>query len=90
MIIEEADFKMESDNRGRFDLSFRNNTNTNWKLYGYSMTLKNCIQAISHERLSQKLDVTDLKTFIKELKSMHNEVVNLLSIIHEYLTISNS
>ena len=47
------------------------------------MTLKNCIQAISHERLSQKLDVTDLKTFIKELKSMHNEVVNLLSIINE-------
>lgn len=40
MVIEEADFKMESDNRGRFDLSFRNNTNTNWKLYGYSMTLK--------------------------------------------------
>lgn len=83
MIIEEADFKMESDNRGRFDLFFRNNTNTNWKLYGYSMTLKNCIQAISHERLSQKLDVIDLKTFIKELKSMHNEVVNLLSIINE-------
>lgn len=83
MVIEEADFKMESDNRGRFDLSFRNNTNTNWKLYGYSMTLKNCIQAISYERLSQKLDVTDLKTFIKELKSMHNEVVNLLSIINE-------
>lgn len=83
MVIEEADFKMESDNRGRFDLSFCNNTNTNWKLYGYSMTLKNCIQAISHERLSQKLDVTDLKTFIKELKSMHNEVVNLLSIINE-------
>lgn len=83
MVIEEADFKMESDNRGRFDLSFRNNTNTNWKLYGYSMTLKNCIQAISHERLSQKLDVTDLKTFIKELKLMHNEVVNLLSIINE-------
>ncbi len=83
MVIEEADFKMESDNRGRFDLSFRNNTNTNWKLYGYSMTLKNCIQAISHERLSQKLDVIDLKTFIKELKSMHNEVVNLLSIINE-------
>lgn len=53
MVIEEADFKMESDNRGRFDLFFRNNTNTNWKLYGYSMTLKNCIQAISHERLSQ-------------------------------------
>lgn len=83
MIIEEADFKMESDNRGRFNLFFRNNTNTNWKLYGYSMTLKNCIQAISHERLSQKLDVIDLKTFIKELKSMHNEVVNLLSIINE-------
>lgn len=83
MVIEEADFKMESDNRGRFDLSFRNNTGTNWKLYGYSMTLKNCIQAISHERLSQKLNVTDLKTFIKELKSMHNEVVNLLSIINE-------
>jgi hypothetical protein len=83
MVIEEADFKMESDNRGRFDLFFRNNTNTNWKLYGYSMTLKNCIQAISHERLSQKLDVTDLKTFIKELKSIHNEVVNLLSIINE-------
>ena len=83
MVIEEADFKMESDNRGRFDLSFRNNTNTNWKLYGYSMTLKNCIQAISHERLSQKLDVTDLKTFIKELKSKHNEIVNLLSIINE-------
>ena len=83
MVLEEADFKMESDNRGRFDLSFRNNTNTNWKLYGYSMTLKNCIQAISHERLSQKLDVIDLKTFIKELKSMHNEVVNLLSIINE-------
>lgn len=82
MVIEEADFKMESDNRGRFDLFFRN-TNTNWKLYGYSMTLKNCIQAISHERLSQKLDVIDLKTFIKELKSMHNEVVNLLSIINE-------
>ena len=83
MVIEEADFKMESDNRGRFDLFFRNNTNTNWKLYGYSMTLKNCIQAISHERLSQKLDVIDLKTFIKELKSIHNEVVNLLSIINE-------
>ena len=83
MVIEEADFKMESDNRGRFDLFFHNNTNTNWKLYGYSMTLKNCIQAISHERLSQKLDVIDLKTFIKELKSMHNEVVNLLSIINE-------
>lgn len=83
MVIEEADFKMESDNRGRFDLFFRNNTNTNWKLYGYSMTLKNCIQAISHERLSQKLDVIDLKTFIKELKLMHNEVVNLLSIINE-------
>ena len=83
MVIEEADFKMESDNRGRFDLFFRNNTNTNWKLYGYSMTLKNCTQAISHERLSQKLDVIDLKTFIKELKSMHNEVVNLLSIINE-------
>ena len=83
MVIEEAEFKMESDNRGRFDLFFRNNTNTNWKLYGYSMTLKNCIQAISHERLSQKLDVIDLKTFIKELKSMHNEVVNLLSIINE-------
>ena len=83
MVIEEADFKMESDNRGRFDLFFRNNTNTNWKLYGYSMTLKNCIQAISHERLSQKLDVTDLKTFIKDLKSMHKEVVNLLSIINE-------
>lgn len=83
MVIEEADFKMKSDNRGRFDLFFRNNTNTNWKLYGYSMTLKNCIQAISHERLSQKLDVIDLKTFIKELKSMHNEVVNLLSIINE-------
>ena len=83
MVIEEADFKMESDNRGRFDLFFRNNTNTNWKLYGYSMTLKNCIQAISHERLSQKRDVIDLKTFIKELKSMHNEVVNLLSIINE-------
>lgn len=83
MVIEEADFKMESDNQGRFDLFFRNNTNTNWKLYGYSMTLKNCIQAISHERLSQKLDVIDLKTFIKELKSMHNEVVNLLSIINE-------
>lgn len=83
MVIEEADFKMESDNRGRFDLFFRNNTNTNWKLYGYSMTLKNCIQAISHERLSQKLDVIDLKTFIKELKSMHDEVVNLLSIINE-------
>ena len=83
MVIEEADFKMESDNRGRVDLFFRNNTNTNWKLYGYSMTLKNCIQAISHERLSQKLDVIDLKTFIKELKSMHNEVVNLLSIINE-------
>lgn len=83
MVIEEADFKMESDNRGRFDLFFRNNTNTNWKLYGYSMTLKNCIQVISHERLSQKLDVIDLKTFIKELKSMHNEVVNLLSIINE-------
>lgn len=83
MVIEEADFKMESDNRGRFDLFFRNSTNTNWKLYGYSMTLKNCIQAISHERLSQKLDVIDLKTFIKELKSMHNEVVNLLSIINE-------
>ena len=83
MVIEEADFKMESDNRGRFDLFFRNNTNTNWKLYGYSMTLKNCIQAISHERLSQKLDVIDLKTFIKELKSMLNEVVNLLSIINE-------
>lgn len=83
MVIEEADFKMESDNRGRFDLFFRNNTNTNWKLYGYSMTLKNCIQAISHERLSQKLGVIDLKTFIKELKSMHNEVVNLLSIINE-------
>ena len=83
MVIEVADFKMESDNRGRFDLFFRNNTNTNWKLYGYSMTLKNCIQAISHERLSQKLDVIDLKTFIKELKSMHNEVVNLLSIINE-------
>lgn len=83
MVIEEADFKMESDNRGRFDLFFRNNTNTNWKLYGYSMTLKNCIQAISHERLSQKLDIIDLKTFIKELKSMHNEVVNLLSIINE-------
>ena len=83
MVIEEADFKMESDNRGSFDLFFRNNTNTNWKLYGYSMTLKNCIQAISHERLSQKLDVIDLKTFIKELKSMHNEVVNLLSIINE-------
>lgn len=83
MVIEEADFKMESDNRGRFDLFFRNNTNTNWKLYGYSMTLKNCIQAISHERLNQKLDVIDLKTFIKELKSMHNEVVNLLSIINE-------
>ena len=83
MVIEEADFKMESDNRGRFDLFFRNNTNTNWKLYGYSMTLKNCIQAISHERLRQKLDVIDLKTFIKELKSMHNEVVNLLSIINE-------
>lgn len=83
MVIEEADFKMESDNRGRFDLFFHNNTHTNWKLYGYSMTLKNCIQAISHERLSQKLDVTDLKTFIKELKSMHNEVVNLLSIINE-------
>ena len=83
MVIEEADFKMESDNRGRFDLFFRTNTNTNWKLYGYSMTLKNCIQAISHERLSQKLDVIDLKTFIKELKSMHNEVVNLLSIINE-------
>jgi hypothetical protein len=83
MVIEEADFKMESDNRGRFNLFFRNNTNTNWKLYGYSMTLKNCIQAISHERLSQKLDVIDLKTFIKELKSMHNEVVNLLSIINE-------
>lgn len=83
MVIEEADFKMESDNRGRFDLFFRNNTNTNWKLYGYSMTLKNCIQAISHERLSQKLDVIDLKTFIKELKSMHNEVINLLSIINE-------
>jgi hypothetical protein len=60
MVIEEADFKMESDNRGRFDLFFRNNTNTNWKLYGYSMTLKNCIQAISHERLSQKLDVIEV------------------------------
>lgn len=83
MVIEEADFKMESDDRGRFDLFFRNNTNTNWKLYGYSMTLKNCIQVISHERLSKKLDVVDLRTFIKELKSMHNEVVNLLSIINE-------
>ena len=83
MLIEASVFKMVSDNRGRFDLFFRNNTNTNWKLYGYSMTLKNCIQAISHERLSQKLDVIDLKTFIKELKSMHNEVVNLLSIINE-------
>ena len=83
MKIIEKDFKMESDGRGRYDLSFLNTTNTDWKIYGYSMTLKNCIQAISHERLNKKLEVVDLKTFIKELKSMHKEVVDLLSVINE-------
>ena len=83
MKIIEKDFKMESDGRGRYDLFFLNTTNTDWKIYGYSMTLKNCIQAISHERLNKKLEIVDLKTFIKELKSMHKEVVDLLSVINE-------
>ena len=82
MIIEEKDFKLESSREGRFDLYFKNSSGQ-WKLYGYDIWLRHCLKTIIYHRLEEKVNTTDMKGFLKELKEMTNSVSQLLASIDE-------
>jgi len=83
MTIEESDFKLEYDEGcDKFDLYLLYTINAKneekrreeLKLEGYSMDLTSCINRIIRYRLKKKLDIVDLKTYIKEYQDECKEI----------------
>lgn len=77
MTIEEKDFKLELNELNyRFDLSLLSVINAKdpekrreeFKLYGYGMSLENCFNVIINYRIDKKIEVIDLKTYVRMYK----------------------
>lgn len=88
MIIEGPDFKLEyvDESVMLFDLELAKVINKGkekerieFKNIGYGLTLDNAIKKIIMHRISNKHDVTDLKTFQKEFKEEREKIQSLLN-----------
>jgi hypothetical protein len=82
MILEAEDYRMECS-RDRFDLYLLKTINAKdeekrreeFVLEGYDMTFETCLKVIIYYRLEKKLDITDIKTFLKEYKALKNALL---------------
>ena len=86
MIIQEEDFKLEYDEGcSKFDLYLMHVVNAKipekrkeeFKLDGYSMSLESSIRRIIKYRLNKKLDVVDLKTYLREYKNEQDKITKV-------------
>lgn len=91
MTIEEADFRLEFDEGcSFFDLYLMHVINAKdaakrreeLKLEGYSLTLDTALNRIIKYRLNKKLDVVDLKTYVKEFKDECKKIRELCGEYH--------
>jgi hypothetical protein len=89
MVIEESDFKITSidDSSKLFDLELlyvvnkgKQNERTEFRNVAYGISLERALEKIIMNRLNRKLNVTDLKTFLKEYKSEVSVLKNLCNI----------
>lgn len=86
MVIEEKDFKIiPIDNSSlSFDLELLYTVNkgkekerTEFRNCGYGLSLENALKKVIMYRISNKHEVLDLKTFLKEFKLEANSVKSL-------------
>lgn len=86
MVIEENDFKIIpiDDSSKLFDLELlytvnkgKQNERTEFRNVAYGISLEHALEKIIMNRIQRKLDVVDLKTFLKEYKSQVNVLKSL-------------
>lgn len=89
MVIQEEDFILEWDEGcNRFDLSIAHVVNakdptkarTEFKNWGYSMTLEYCLKKIINHRISKKVDTINLERYLKEYKDEVKKIEHLLKL----------
>lgn len=90
MIIEESDFRLELNEANyRFDLYLLyvvhakdpEKRREELKLNGYGMDLKNCLDKVIKARISRKVEIMDLKTYIKMYKEEVDRLSELVNLI---------
>lgn len=92
MIIQGPDYKMTLCNGHSWDLELLHESKSKsgegkseFKVYGYGMSMESCLKRIIHYRMDKKVSVLDLKGYLdeynkllKELKTtIHGEEENL-------------
>ena len=90
MVIEEEDFKLEfNDINHKFDLYLMYVVNAKnpekrreeFKLFGYGMSLKNCMDKIINKRISTENEVLSLKEYVKLYKEELDKLAKIVDLI---------
>lgn len=88
MTIEESDFRLTSVNDSSifFDLELitivnkgKANERKEFKNVAYGISLESAIKKIAANRVSQKLDVCNLRDYIKEYKNSIDSIKSLIN-----------
>lgn len=78
--IVQSNYKMIYDGNVSFDLFFKDKKGE-WRLHGYNMKLEQCIKVIMLRSIDKDYDTLTLKEFFKEIKRLHDELINYLKLL---------